>query len=608
MSSARFLFWCVGLGLVVGAIFHTDLTAQATQPPPPPVSDSARRDSVRAREIADSLARADTLREPLRGFPAPPVLDDEFVWRGDSILASGALSLAELIARLPGVGVFRAGSPVTPSVVGFAGCFRCVRVYLDGIELTALDPRSGGVLDHAEIPLSTLEEVRVVRGAGETRVYLRTWSIVKTIPFTQLDILTGSDETSLFSARFGRRFKHGEILQLGGQQYATTTQLGSGTGDHSQLFARIGIAKTNFSIDATANRTSRFREPQENDAGGANVPSFEGSRTDAYLRFIVGRPDSGGWVQLVAASQNVKEKTPGTGPPPPQPGEPPGPSADTSRTESQYVLGAGTRFGLINASAIARLRSLEGERTNEVSLQAHATLGRSHFGVLFRRDTRDSTILGEVSARLRPLSFVQLSGSVGQRTAIGGGAGSGLEGFFANADVGIRIRELWLHGGAVLRDSISLAAPIIFDESLAAREEGSATGTYVRANGSIWRDVFADFSFVQWDNEGWYRPKTEANATLYLDSWWPRKFPNRTFHIYAGISLNNRGAVTFPTATGVTTAASHSSISSLIEIRIMSAVISWQNRNIRGLEQSEVPGLLLPRRLNVYGVRWVLWN
>jgi hypothetical protein len=479
-----------------------------------------------------------------------------------------------------------------------------VRIYLDGIELAAVDPRSGGILDNAEIPLWTLDEVRIVRGAGELRVYLTSASVVNTIPYTRLDILTGADETSVFGVWFGRRFKGGQILQVGGTQFATRSRLNSGSGDRGSYFLRVGTARPGLSIDAMVLKSARFREAQERSDGSAALPPFDGSRTDAYFRTTVGKPDSGAWVQLVAASMNVDERTPGTGPAVPQEGEAP---ADTSRTESQYLLATGSTFGFLKAMAIARFRSVDRIRSSELSGSAHASFGALQLGARLQRDTRDSTTLGELSATASPLPFLKLSGSVGQR--IGFGESAGPDQLFANVDLALAAGKLWLHGGAIVRDSALLAPPTVFGGNLAPHAQPSALGNYARVNGAVWRDVRVDLSTISWDTDGRYLPKTESKATLFLDSWALHKFPNRTFHIHAGVTLESRSTVSFPTAgDGTLTAEGYSSISSLVEIRIVSAVISWQNRNIRGLEQSQVPGLQLPRRYNVYGVRWVLWN
>ena len=48
--------------------------------------------------------------------------------------------------------------------------------------------------------------------------------------------------------------------------------------------------------------------------------------------------------------------------------------------------------------------------------------------------------------------------------------------------------------------------------------------------------------------------------------------------------------------------------SSLLEIRILSAVVSWQFRNFLGERYTQVPDFAAPRETSIYGVRWEFWN
>jgi hypothetical protein len=45
-----------------------------------------------------------------------------------------------------------------------------------------------------------------------------------------------------------------------------------------------------------------------------------------------------------------------------------------------------------------------------------------------------------------------------------------------------------------------------------------------------------------------------------------------------------------------------------IEIRIQTAVISYQFRNVLQERYELVPGFLMPRQTQFYGVRWDFWN
>ena len=45
-----------------------------------------------------------------------------------------------------------------------------------------------------------------------------------------------------------------------------------------------------------------------------------------------------------------------------------------------------------------------------------------------------------------------------------------------------------------------------------------------------------------------------------------------------------------------------------LEIRVQTAVVSYQFRNLVQERYSQVPGFNLPRQAQFYGVRWEFWN
>jgi hypothetical protein len=49
-------------------------------------------------------------------------------------------------------------------------------------------------------------------------------------------------------------------------------------------------------------------------------------------------------------------------------------------------------------------------------------------------------------------------------------------------------------------------------------------------------------------------------------------------------------------------------VSTLLQVRILTAEIFWNFRNILGERYSQIPGYRLPRLTNIYGVRWEFWN
>ena len=64
----------------------------------------------------------------------------------------------------------------------------------------------------------------------------------------------------------------------------------------------------------------------------------------------------------------------------------------------------------------------------------------------------------------------------------------------------------------------------------------------------------------------------------------------------------------FPIDAAMLPAAGEHAVTALLEIRIATAVVSWQVRNMVGSRNYLSPDYLRPRTTNFYGVRWEFWN
>jgi hypothetical protein len=70
-----------------------------------------------------------------------------------------------------------------------------------------------------------------------------------------------------------------------------------------------------------------------------------------------------------------------------------------------------------------------------------------------------------------------------------------------------------------------------------------------------------------------------------------------------------RDGISFPRSTGPLIARSSHELNSLVEIRLVDAVLFWRQRYTIGQRPNEfVPGYLVPRQTTLYGVRWDFWN
>ncbi|MEW5917494.1 MAG: Plug domain-containing protein, partial [Gemmatimonadota bacterium] len=210
---------------------------------------------------------------------------DVYRWDRSQLFATGALTLNDLLARIPGVTTFQSGWIASPQVAAYAGEFRRVRVFLDGFELDEVNPRAGGVQDYATIPLWTLEEVRIERSAREIRVHMRTWTTRSTTAATRVDVSTGDYDTNSYRGYYAKRFTQGILLQAGAYQYGTQDDA-LGDADHLALIARAGWAKGKFSVTGTYYTLGLDRAEQLRiqDVQRPSLPAQDARYTQAYGR------------------------------------------------------------------------------------------------------------------------------------------------------------------------------------------------------------------------------------------------------------------------------------------------------------------------------------
>jgi hypothetical protein len=294
-------------------VVRRDTTADTT---------AARRDSL-ARVEAERLrlARlralaADTIKAPIAQAEVPPSLaiGEAFAFDRNRLYESGALTLGELIDRIPGVTSFRAGWISAPEMAALNGRFGRVRIFLDGIEFDALNSRLGGQHDLSLIDLWQLEDATIEPAADEVRVHLRSWRVTNTTPVTRIDIHTGDLQTNSYRGFYGRRFPGGQVVQLAGNHYATTDRRTSEAGDQTTLWGRVGIARNNWSFDASLLRSGRkfterlFDDTPVSDAD--TLPTMDGLSTIAIGRVAWGDPMSGPWFQALASAQSYSIRNP----------------------------------------------------------------------------------------------------------------------------------------------------------------------------------------------------------------------------------------------------------------------------------------------------------
>jgi hypothetical protein len=583
---------------------------------PPPTGGGQGTAPPTAEDSAPKPQHADSIQARIgRDGPTPSLeIGQSFTYDRDQLFASRAITLGDLLDRIPAFTTFRTGWLAAPQATAIGGDFSRVRIFIDGIERDDLEPRNGVAPDLSTVPIWTLEKLTLARSADGLRVDLRTWEYNGTAPYTRIDALTGDLNTNLYRAFYGKRFYNGAGLQVALQQYGVTDNRNGGGGQDFTGMLRYGIAHSAWSLDATAIRSNDTRTSTSRFNGGVGLPGYRAATTLGYLRAAVGREGSGPFLQLVASTEILKENSAhmdsvvaqGYGFAPD--------TVDSLASVAQYVATAGFDAGGGRLRLIERYRRRLGRGYSSPSatfdlsrnfLSASATAERDEYAGLTRI---------EGGARLTPLPFISLLGYVGQRTPFGTPALGFLQqpaSKTARLEAGLRLlnRGLWLVGGVVTRDTALLVPSQLWDTAFVGKAVGRQTGSTASLQGPIAKGFSIDLSGTHWQQIAPYTPQSEAHGDLRFYTEWLSRFPTGNFSFLFQPGFDYRSAVAFPETNGTDRiAASSRTVSLLVELRILRGVLSYQRRNLVGAIYNEVPGYLMPRPVNVYGVRWYFFN
>lgn len=579
---------------------------------------------------ADSIARADSV------FTALPQSEVPFLtevgmshrWNRDSLFSTGALTLADFLDRVPGLATLRARFYMAPQVASYNGDVSRVRLFLDGVELDAIDARSGGIPDLSIFPIAALEELVVERGANELRLLMRSWRGPQvTTAQTRADVYTGDNRSNTFRGYLARRAKNGFAFQVMLQQRSTDDRQLGGDGDGTTIFTRVGIVKPKWSLDATLLRVRSTQQSLELVnvdtylATGRPIPRYDQVQRDAYLRFGVGDVQRGPWLQLIAASRQNVENTPARAADLAN-----GflaDSADTTSNSTQYVATAGWSSTRARFSVTERLRMVGGRTLHQPSARVGFDLGRVTVSAWGERNPFDEVTRADGFVRVQPVTWLAFTGAASYGTtgslALPIDSTNVLEQVFfpvakaVRGEIGIKVGKLWLQGGGVVRDSAVLRAPALFDRTTPVSVEGRAIGATFAVVGPLFRGFSLHISGVQWQDAGWYRPQTEVRSELTWRYHWTGATKTGGFDFMLAGQAEYRTGSLVPYLTDAGDAAAlptfgGTPVGLRAEFTLKDATISVQLRNLLNLPYTTVPGLLMPGPLTVYGVRWSFWN
>jgi hypothetical protein len=570
--------------------------------PVKPTTDSGP-DSVRVRP---DTVRRDTIKPPIGRFSDPALYEigPQYEWNRAQLFATGSLTVVDLLDRIPGVVTFRSGWLATPQTATYDADFQRVRVFYDGIEIDDLDSRTGGVLDLSTVQLWSLEHLSIERSAGELRIYMRSWRADNTDPYTRVDIATGNENTNLYRAFYGKRYDNGGVLQLAGQQYGVLSPRFAGSGDGLSLLGRVGIARKGWSLDGFALRHHATRDIERAARGSPSVLSLDATNTDAYIRAAVGSVGRGPWAQVTVASVAFKGRTGADRTVSPALGD----TLERRLSETQYNASAGLTLGPARLELDDRLRALGGQTYNGASARLDLVTPIGVANGFVEHDGFRETTTADAGIRAQPLPFIALSGSIARSVPIASAGPTRATLTSARGEVAVRLFGPWFSAGIITADRNPGLAPVMYDTLLLPTVAGRVSARTGSIRGPIGGGFGIDAWVVQWDSAGRYQPRYESRSEINYSNNFLKRFPKGDFDIRVAGTFEYRGHTTFPLDAGDVQTPVAKTLSALLEIRIMRAVLSYQQRNILSYQYQVVPGFEMPRVLAIYGVRWDFWN
>ncbi len=609
------------LGFVAGAFFITmprQGSAQVVVPPasevpipPKPKTDTtSKTDTLSKTDTVAAKVKADTIKAAFgRGVgPRTSDIGPQYSWNRAELFATGALTVADLLERVPWATSFRSGWLASPKFVAVNGEFGRVKIFYDGIELDNVDPRSGSLLDLNTVQLWTLESVSIERFANEIRVNLRSWRVDRTDPYTRTDILTGDENTNAYRGFYGKRFDNGAGLQLAGQQYSTRSVRLGGGGDALSFMIRTGIARKNWSFDAFEMRTNASRVLQPTFGNGLSLPPFQGNYDLGYLRAGFGNVDGGPWLQLIASTMQLSERSahhdaasaaslhilPDT--------------VDTLTHRNQFLITGGYFRGPLKFSASDRIRAFEGNTYHTTGARFEIGNAIGLVSLFGEKNFQTKTTVGDAVVQLTPLPFFSVSASFGKSVPDSSPIGASPAYLAGRFEAGVRLFRPWLIAGFVTRDTAVLKPLAVFDTAYTVRSVGRRNGYYAALRGPLYKDINVDVQGTMWDSAGFYQPRYQARSEINLVTSWLSRFPSGNLGLKVALVHDYRSSVVFPASTGDRSTSASGVVSALVEIRILRGVATYQVRNMFGDQYQIVPDFYMPRAISLYGLRWEFWN
>ena len=598
------------LALMGGVVLGAGSVRAAAQVPPDttrpvaPRPDSTRPDTTRRDSTTAGPTTYWVATFPTAAATGPLAHAARHVFTEDSLRFTGALTLADLLARVPGVFVARGGFYGQAEVAFYGGRGPAgIEVFWDGMPYLPVG-RDSALLDYGRIPLSPLERVEVLRLPDRLRVDLITRRVADTDPRTDIVIATGDFDIRQYQAGFARRWRSGLGLSLVTNLTSLNGDAGTTTG-----FRQSDVwLKVEFVPQATYGGSYQLVRTSARRSGGAagRVDPWEAERRDGLLRaFLATRADGLGWrVEGTIASSSA---------------------ADDSAvvTDNIYQTGLHLSHRAPRTALTLAGRMAYGHRPGQLEWTGGwlplpwLTLAAGARWNSYPGDRSGSRVSAGAGLRL-PLGF-------SARAEVVSGAVLGAPRLVADSvqrtldwSGSLRWESRWaeIEIGRVERDAYvpaGIAAglqPLAFLGPTPRTSQLTVHGALRLIPGLTLSAVYADPLRGGGDFE---LPRHARYAATFFSKFW-RRYKSGAFALRAevaaeswsrglgGFARDSLGATSQLFLSGSTFVDWH------LEMQIVGVTLFWQMRNASAMRNGYVPQLAFPTIIQFYGARWTFRN
>ncbi len=575
-----------------------------------------------AAQVRDTTAvRRDTTVAPADTTPAPPPppfvtlsrtwaqrrAAGTWYWDRAALATSGAVSLLDLIASIPGALTLRAGSFLQPEVASvFGGTAPRLEVELDGY---ILDPLTASTLDLSNIELNPWSEVLVERRLDVLRIRLRSAAAEDARPYSRVEAGVGQPDTNLFRGIFlAPRVLVGPFgFSL--DRVDTDGSNGRQAADNFNAWLKWGWIREAGGLQLELRRTNLNREPESPWPGTQR-------RQDLILRGrlrFAPALTAEGFVGHSLVEGADFDLDPVDSIPP----------RDIERTSLQ--AGARARFALPNIWFEGTVRTRDQIALPRLQLDLAAGVGRHGTGAVEAQLTQahwrqvPSTLAINMRAEAGPFFGVTpfAEWMTGKRaaplyddTTALGALIDDRSGYRLGVDADAR--GFAASGALVHMETDSVPAfRLPFDSAALQFPGGSVTGIEVSARAPLFVNwLAATGSLLRW-NSGtrWaYLPEQVARGAIELRA---SPLASRNVEFIGRLEALHRGSMLAPDPADITTLRSlgaRTLINGYFQIRIIDVRIFIRSDDMTGNEVEDLPGHLVRGPRLMYGVQWQFWN